>query len=165
MPDSAQVARHAASLPLILTLAYDSKKSKPYAVDRVVLTLALGGVDEVPQTVLEDLRGQEERLADLDGADGAVGNGGKHAGVQVEPNGVKEFKVAFDLQSAGTVQVDGKEKEQKSLRELSLTIRTPSIEQDYILTAQVVPSQGESVFLLRVPIQVVAGDLAQVPAF
>lgn len=167
LPLPAMIARDAPHLPILLNLSLESKKSKPVTFDKAVVvlvrrTLTRGGNDEKPVVLLEELRRQTFNLAEL-GAAGSVDSKGH---LQVEPttNGT-DLKLEFNVQSEGSYTSDKGDKQLQPLRDLSLSIRAPNVEHEYIVSVQVYPVGGDSIYILRCPVQVIAGDLDELPPF
>lgn len=142
-------------------------------------TITRGGKEERAHFVLDSIRSQELFLWNDEGFESgftlplpsrpskgkSVVNGIGRKYLELEAGGKgRDFKLQFDLQtdwiSDGT--------KSKPLRKCGLSLRTPNIEQEYILSITVhcsKASRSASFFAFRSPVQILAGDFDFNPEF
>ena len=165
LPLPAMITRHATHLECLLYVSFDLPQSRdpsrarPIVFESVLFTLSRrtltrSGREERPQFLIDELRREEVALTDA--------AGGR---LRLSPGEGRDLRLSFDLQSQGFVMVNGGAKELVPLRAAGLSLRTPNVEREYIVSATISPVGAPPFYLFRCPLQVIAGDYDEVPAF
>ncbi|KAM0750415.1 hypothetical protein T439DRAFT_381107 [Meredithblackwellia eburnea MCA 4105] len=187
-PRPSSISRHAATIPMLFNLSYTLPegasakavaKSKAMYIDKVVVMLTAriltrGGNDDRPKFYIEELRREERKLWE-DSAEDAPADGGRLRMIKTTAHGVdrgrtqlclkpgeagREVKLEIDLQSEGE-SVMGRPL--VPVRQCTVSFRTPNVEVEYVLSATIHAVGQDPFFCVRTPIQLLAGDLDELP--
>ncbi|SCV75008.1 BQ2448_8037 [Microbotryum intermedium] len=189
------LARHSPHLPILLYFSFLSPKedmistsARTLEVSQVVIVLSRRillrsgregrpkfHMDEMRREVVhlydDEIRPTMETITPINTMENSLSrsrtmplNGLKRRGLMLalgNANGV-DLRIDFDMQSEGT---GSNGKPLTPGKELGLSCRMPNVEFEYVVSVTIHPVGQPSFYVLRVPVQIIRGDLDDAPPF